>query len=248
MYYRESRIAKQYHFRTDAPHELLGVRTRDDTEYEMRWRNILKLDKLPWIAGHDFQGQALLPASGYCVMARDAAKVVLNGRPASLIELEELEFPSGITVEADSQGVETLFSLSVLPSTRENRLRSTIDATFILTSAPADGTSTMKKNFSGKLRIVLAEPSPYALPPRAAWHAEALEVSTDGFYKMMADTGLKYAGPFKGLQTMERRFDFASTTLRKRHSDDTTTLSLSPATLDTCLQTCFATYSSPGDK
>lgn len=247
-YYRESRIAKQYHFRTDAPHELLGVRTRDDTEYEMRWRNILKLDKLPWIAGHDFQGQALLPASGYCVMARDAGKAVLAGRSASLIELEDLEFPSGITLEPDSQGVETLFSLSVLPSTRENRLHSTIDATFTLTSAPADGTSTMKKNFSGKLRIVLEEPSAYTLPPRAKWHAEALEVSTDGFYKMMADTGLKYGGPFKGLQTMERRLDFASTTLKKRHSDDTTTLALSPATLDTCLQTCFATYSSPGDK
>jgi acyl transferase domain-containing protein len=247
-YYRESRIAKQYHFRADAPHELLGVRTRDDTEYEMRWRNILKLDKLPWIAGHDFQGQALLPASGYCVMARDAAKVVLAGRAASLIELEDLEFPSGITVDADYQGVETLFSLSVLPATRENRLHSTIDATFVLTSAPADGSATMKKNFSGRLRIVLAEPSAYALPPRAKWHAEALEVSTDGFYKMMADTGLRYGGPFKGLQTMERRLDFASTTLKKRHDDDTTTLSLSPATLDTCLQTCFATYSSPGDK
>lgn len=247
-YYRESRIAKQYHFRTDAPHELLGVRTRDDTEYEMRWRNIMKLDKLPWIAGHDFQGQALLPASGYCVMARDAAKAVLAGRPASLIELEDLEFPSGITLEADSQGVETLFSLSVTPATRENRIHSTIDAKFTLTSAPADGTSAMKKNFSGKLKIVLETPSPYALPARAEWHAEALEVSTDGFYKMMADTGLRYAGPFKGLQTMERRCDFASTTLKKRHSEDTTSLTLSPATLDTCLQTCFATYSSPGDK
>lgn len=247
-YYRESRLSKQYHFRTAAPHELLGVRTRDDDEYEMRWRNILKLDKLPWIEGHNFQGQALLPASGYCVMARDAAKVVLAGRAASLIELEDLEFPSGITVEADTQGVETLFSLSILPTSRENRLHSTIDATFTLTSAPADGSATMKKNFSGHLRIVLAEPSPYALPPRAKWHAEALEVSTDGFYKMMADTGLKYGGPFTGLQTMERRLDFATTTCRKRHPEDTTTMTLSPATLDTCLQTCFATYSSPGDK
>lgn len=247
-YYRESRIAKQYHFRAEAPHELLGVRTRDDTEYEMRWRNILKLDKLPWIAGHDFQGQALLPASGYCVMARDAAMVALAGRAASVIELEDLEFPSGITVEADSQGVETLFSLNILPGTRDNRLNSTIDATFVLASAPADGSATMKKNFSGRVRILLAEPSAHALPPRAKWHAEALEVSSDGFYKMMADTGLRYNGAFKGLQTMERRLDFASTTLRKRHPDDTTTLSLSPATLDTCLQTCFATYSSPGDK
>lgn len=247
-YYRESRLSKQYHFRADAPHELLGVRTRDDTQYQIRWRNILKLDKLPWIAGHDFQGLALLPASGYCVMARDAAMVVLAGRAASVIELEDLEFPSGITLEADSQGVETLFSLSVLPATRENRLHSTIEATFVLTSAPADGSAAMKKNFSGRVRIILAEPSAYSLPPRAEWHAEALDVSTDGFYEMMADTGLKYNGPFKGLQTMRRRLDFASTTLRKRHSDDTTTLSLSPATLDTCLQTCFATYSSPGDK
>jgi acyl transferase domain-containing protein len=214
----------------------------------LRWRNILKLDKIPWVQHHKFQGQALLPASGYCVMARDAAKVVLAGRRASLIELEDLVFESGITVEPDSQGVETLFSLSILPTTRENRLHSTIDATFTVTSAPADGLTPLKKNCHGRLRIVLEEPSRLALPPREAWHAEALKVSKDGFYQMMTETGLDYTGPFKGLLQVERRLNFSSTTLMKRHDEDTTTLTISPATFDTCLQSCFLTYSSPGDK
>src|SRR5262249_35407035 len=54
---RQSRVSRQYHFRTHAPHELLGVRTRDDADaVELRWRNVLHLDRLPWLSGHRFQG------------------------------------------------------------------------------------------------------------------------------------------------------------------------------------------------
>lgn len=248
IHYRESRVSRQYHFRTHGPHELLGVRTRDDDEYELRWRNILKLDKIPWIEHHKFQGQALLPASAYCVMAVDAARVVLAGRDASLIELENLQFQSGIHLEPDSQGVEVLFSLRILPASKETGLHSTIEATFTITSAPADGLSPLNKNFFGNLRIVLAKPSPYALPPRAKDLAEASTVDTNGFYEMMAETGLDYSGPFKAMVELQRRFNFSSAKVKKRHGQDTTKLTISPATLDSCLQSAFASYSSPGDK
>jgi acyl transferase domain-containing protein len=247
-HYRESRISRQYHFKSGVPHELLGVRTRDDNEFELRWRNILRTEKAPWLEHHSFQGQALVPASAYCIMALDAARVLLNGRAASLVEIQDLDIMSGISLEPDSSGTEVLFSLSVLTPPKERRKTSIIEASFSLTSCPADGTTTMKKNMSGKLRIVLGEASVSALPFREQSMSETLPASPEAFYKMMDSTGLVYSGPFRALESIQRRYRYSSTNLKRRHSADTTTLSISPATLDTCLQSAFLSYSSPGDK
>ncbi|KAK3376434.1 hypothetical protein B0T24DRAFT_700000, partial [Lasiosphaeria ovina] len=245
LHYRESRISRQFHFKTDPPHELLGSRTRDDNDHELRWRNILKLEKLPWIQGHRFQGQALLPASAYVVMAKDAAQAALAGRTVSSIELQDLKFPSGIILEPDSPGIETLFSLTV---ERTDRSEPTIEASFTLTSAVADGSITMKKNFSGKLLITLGDATLHSLPTRPAKQPETMSASPAAFYTMMAETGLDYTGPFQGLAKLDRRYDFASASLLKYHPTDTTKLGISPATLDSCLQTAFVCISSPGDK
>jgi acyl transferase domain-containing protein len=247
-YYHESRILRQYHHRTHSPHELLGTRTSDDDEYELRWRNVFHFDKIPWVEGHKFQGQAVLPASAYCVMAVDAAKVVLNGREAALIELEDVEFTSGIIMEPNSEGVEVMYSVRILPGSKDTPRQSAVEAAITMTSAPVDGKSHVKKNFSCKLRLVLAEPSPYALPPRVRGFSETFKVDENTFYSMMSDTGLGYSGPFRGILDLERRLNFSSAKVKKRHMDDTTKLSISPATLDVCFQSAFASYCSPGDK
>lgn len=252
-YWRESRVSEQYHFRKHPPNELLGVRTRDDTKFDLRWRNILKLDKLPWLAGHKFQGQALLPAAAYCSMAFEAAKIILAGRKANIIELHDLEFLSGIIVEPESLGVEILFHLSMLSSDKPAAGQPpTIDAEFKLTSTPAksSGFSPMKLNFRGKLRVILEdEDSFHPLPRRDTKpRAETLPVNVDAFYQMMEDMGLGYTGPFRALKQIDRRLNFACATLDARHSLDRTTLEVSPAALDSCFQATLATFSSPGDK
>ncbi|KAH6616021.1 hypothetical protein B0J18DRAFT_388589 [Chaetomium sp. MPI-SDFR-AT-0129] len=253
-FYRESRLSKQYHFKTDAPHELLGVRTRDDDgKHQLRWRNLLKADRLPWVQHHKFQGQALLPASAYLVMALDAAKALLGKRAASTVELCDLKFPAGIILEGNVP-VEVLFTLTV-----EEEDAEMIKASMLLTSARADSSDTsgkattaaMKKNFTGSMIITLGPPTPDALPfpTLVATRPETRPADPAAFYDMMRkDTGLEYTGPFRALQSLDRRHEFATATVR-RHDDelDTTTLKLSPAMLDGCLQTAFVTVSAPGD-
>lgn len=248
IHWRESRLSRQYHFKPDPPHELLGVRTRDDTEFELRWRNVLKFAKLPWVKHHSFQGQALVPASAYLILAVDAARVALAGRSASIIELQDLVFPTGIILEeSDPYGVETLFSLAVSRSSG-GKHNDAVEGSFILTSTTADGSTAMKMNFGGRFRILLEMPSVDALPMRGLERPETLHASTEAFYDMMAETGLRYTGPFQGLKSLDRRFEFASATVQKYHDQDTTKLSISPATLDSCLQTAFVSVSAPGDK
>ncbi|KAK0710384.1 hypothetical protein B0T21DRAFT_340648 [Apiosordaria backusii] len=242
IHWRESRISRQFHFKLEKPHELLGVRTRDDTKHLLRWRNILKLEKLAWAKHHTFQGHALLPASAYVVMAVDAAKAAVSGRSISLVELRDLKFPAGIILEPNSPGVEVLFSLNIDKDTSE-----TIEGSFTLTSAIADGRTDMKKNLTGKVTITLGSPSANTLPMRPVKRAETSTASPEAFYNMMVGTGLTYTGPFRGLQSLNRHYNFATGSLRRVHPGDTTNLKISPATLDSCLQTAFVTVSSPGD-
>ncbi|GAW22155.1 hypothetical protein ANO14919_116900 [Xylariales sp. No.14919] len=244
-YWRESRICRQYHFRAEAPHELLGVRAREDNQYEMKWRNILKLDEIPWLEHHSFQGQALLPASAYCVMALDAARFFLAGRPASLVELRDVEILSGIAIDRESPGVETLFSLHIPTGDRDG---SSIDATFALYSCTADGATKMNQHATGSLHMVLGEPpSTGILPRRQPPLSETLAADPGAFYEMMNATGLTYTGPFKALTSIQRRYRQCRATLSRFHADETTKLHVSPATLDACFQSAFLTYTSPGD-
>ncbi|KAI1862382.1 uncharacterized protein JN550_010244 [Neoarthrinium moseri] len=248
FHYRESRLSRQYHFKEDVPHELLGVRTRDDNQFELRWRNILRLEKIPWLEHHSFQGQALVPASAYCIMAFDAAHTLLKERPATLIEIKDLDILSGISVEPDAQGTEVMFTMSVTSGVGNRGLDDLLEAKFSLSSCAADGSTTMKRNMVGNLRIVLGEPRPGALPPRKRQGAETLSANPEAFYRMMDKTGLVYSGPFRALNFIERRFNFSSAGLRRHHIEDSTSLLISPATLDTCLQSAFLSYASPGDR
>ncbi|KAI2468871.1 beta-ketoacyl synthase domain-containing protein [Annulohypoxylon bovei var. microspora] len=247
LHYRESRISRQFHFKPAAPHELLGVRTRDDNEHELRWRNMLKLEKLSWVEHHSFQGHALLPASAYCIMALDAARCLLKDKSASLVELQDLQIISGINVDRDVIGTEVLFTLTVLPPNGGYDGDSIIEADFTLASSPADGTTVMRKNMMGRLKIYLGEPTLGALPPRCASKSEAFHATPESFYKMMEEIGLTYTGPFRALETIRRRYNYCSATLKRWHPEDSTTLQISPATLDSCFQSAFLTYAFPRD-
>ncbi|OTB04920.1 hypothetical protein M426DRAFT_261564 [Hypoxylon sp. CI-4A] len=247
VHYRESRISQKFHFKKSAPHELLGVRTRDDNDHELRWRNMLRLEKLPWVEHHSFQGHALLPASAYCIMALDAARSLLEGKPATVVELQDLDILGGINVDRDSAGIEVLFTLTILPQQKGPGMDSTIEASFTLASCPDDGTTAMRLNMRGNLKIHLGEPSSDALPSRDADKSETLQATPESFYKMMERTGLMYTGPFRALESIQRRYNYCSATLKRRHADDTTTLEVSPATLDSCFQSAFLSYASPAD-
>ncbi|KAK4225226.1 hypothetical protein QBC38DRAFT_511223 [Podospora fimiseda] len=246
-YWRESRLSKQYHFKTEKPHELLGVRARDDDKVQLRWRNILNADRLDWTTGHVFDGRALLPASGYLVMGLDAGRSIAGNRPVRLVELRDLVFSAGINLEPGEEGMESLFTVTIEREDIKENGEGKIEASMSLSAATA-GSTEMKKSFSGKLTVVLGQPSADLLPGRPRERAETVAAKPDAFYQMMKDTGLDYGGPFQGLQTLQRRYNFASGTLKKYHKGDTTGLTVSPATLDSCLQTAFVTVSSPGDR
>ena len=248
VHWRESRISKQYLNKTSSLHELLGARTSDDTDQDLRWRNILKSDEVPWLRDHRFQGQLIVPAAAYCVMALDAAKFLSPDKPMQMVELQDLQIHNAISIEDDSQGVETMFSLSRAHSseTRYVAGQEVIEATFTLSSAAVDGNRPMRKALTGRLVVQIGEQAPNVLPHRPGARPELYPMDLDEFYASMSDIGLGYTGPFRALVSAQRRMHVSSATLEKPHPMDSCDLPVRPALLDVCFQAAFAAFAAPG--
>ena len=249
VHWRESRLSKKYLNKPSPPHELLGTRTPDDTEQELRWRNILKLDEIPWLRDHRFQGQVIVPAAAYCVMALEASRALCVSRPVQMVELQELEIHNAISIEEDSQGVEALFSMRRVASSEslDSAGREVIKAAFSLSAAAVDGNRPMKKALSGHLIVFIGEKALDILPHRQAVRPELHALDLDAFYSSMTDIGLSYTGPFRALLSAQRRMNMSTATLQKPHESDSSGLPVRPTMLDVCFQTAFAAYASPGD-
>lgn len=249
LHYRESRLSRQYLRRRDFPNELLGTRTSDDSDFELRWRNILKPNESIWLKDHRFQGQIIVPAAAYCIMALDAGRALSVDQPIKTIEIRNLSIHSGITMDETSQGVEILFSLtrSVNSHIRPGIGDDTIEANFCISSTSVDKIQPMKKSVSGQLLVIIGKQQPAALPVIVPHNQDLNPVDLDEFYSQMQSLGLKYTGAFRALGSIDRKMDFATATLERRHPLDTSNLLVSPISLDVCFQPAFAAFASPGD-
>ena len=241
-HYRESRLVKQYLGKNDLPHELLGVRTSDDSTQELRWRNILKPSAIAWLKDHKFQGRIIVPAAAYCIMALEAARHLAGSQPTQMVELQGLEIFNAISAEEDSQGIETIFSLFTTSTDTE-----VIEASFILSSTAVDGNLPLRKAVSGRVSIALGNPHSSLLPQRPKDKPEMNAVDLEAFYASMQDIGLGYTGPFRALTSLQRRMNASVATLNKPHPEDPCKLRVRPPLLDVCFQAAFAAFAAPGD-
>ncbi|QSZ32279.1 hypothetical protein DSL72_001853 [Monilinia vaccinii-corymbosi] len=242
-FWSESRISRNYRNRVDPPHELLGIRCADDTDMEYRWRNIFKLDELPWVSGHKFQRQTLVPAAFYCSMALESSKVLANGKPIRLVELHEVDIQKAINLEENNAAVEVMFSLKPT-SPAINGSDEKVFADFWCTAA-SNG-KPMDKIFSGRIEMTLGNPTPDALSIRSSVRPVLGPLNVDRFYDSLANVGLEFTGIFRGIEKGYRRMHISSLEGRRYLSD--TQLLVHPAFLDMSLHATLAAFASPGDE
>ncbi|KAF9697439.1 hypothetical protein EKO04_005132 [Ascochyta lentis] len=246
--WRESRLNKQVRSRQDRPHELLGSRTPDDTEYEPRWRNFFKLEEMPWLRNHRIQNQIIVPAAAYCVMALEAAKVLGRGKHVQSIELLNVAIMRPIVLDEASEGTETLLSLhSNLDSKKEQS--ETIRAGFSLSSGAME-VGHLKTAATGEILIHLEdndyEDDEIPLGNKNKKEAGLRPVNVDQFYASLDKIGLNYSGAFKTLISVERRMNVASAEVAV-DQDVGTSAPVHPTWLDVCFQTFLAAFAAPRD-
>lgn len=72
-FWHEPRLAQLHRFRgSSARNDLIGLEAIYSNDLEPTWRNIVRLDDLPWLRHHEIQSVTIFPISGYASMALEA--------------------------------------------------------------------------------------------------------------------------------------------------------------------------------
>nr|AKL78827.1 GLNRPS8 [Glarea lozoyensis] len=247
-FWYESRVSENYRTRQDSCHELLGVRVADGTEQEIRWRNMLSVKEVPWLRGHQIQGEIVFPAAGYVTMALEASLSLAGERSVVAIEVQDLVIGRPISFADEESGVETLFTLTNVSNADGSATMCT--ANFTCYSSPQNHKrgSTMILTATGHLQISLGDGHSNLLSSRPIEPLNLVEVDTSRFYSALSDLGYGYSGPFKGLSTLKRKMDVGTGLVASTNSTNTAKpMLIHPAMLDSAFQAIFLGYGWPGD-
>ncbi|KAI1349204.1 polyketide synthase PksD [Xylaria sp. FL0043] len=118
-YWYESRISRDWRLREGHSPSLLGLRTSDWNPLQPRWRKMLKVDDLPWVADHVVGNTIVFPAVGSVIMAIEAVRQIASGNQTIRgYHVKEATFTSPIIVTS-GQATEVVTHLRSLQQTYE---------------------------------------------------------------------------------------------------------------------------------
>ena len=112
-YWKEGHLSQNFRFREVARHDLLGTRNIDWNPQVAQWRNVIRLEEIPWLEDHKINGQIIFPAAAMIVMAVEAV-IQLAGNTTSLrgVQVKDATFLHPIRFSEGTDKVETQLTLS----------------------------------------------------------------------------------------------------------------------------------------
>ncbi|KAF5987967.1 putative polyketide synthase [Fusarium bulbicola] len=240
-----SRVSGWYNSMQEAPHPILGRRCHDrETSQTLQWRNVLSPKEIPWLHGHQIQGQIIFPATGYISMAVEAVNIIAESK-LGLVTIEDLRIGRALAFSDDDASVESMFDLRII-----SRSDTEIEAEFSCYSGlPQNHTASMVLNATAHIKASLSTPTANRLPDIKIDDSNLREVQVDRFYDFLGRLGYNYSWPFHGTTSIRRKANLATGTLEDQSGSEwEDQLLVHPGMLDTSLQTTFAAYCCPGDE
>ncbi|KAL7786787.1 putative polyketide synthase [Trichoderma ceciliae] len=224
-YWYESRVSREWRFRKFPPHELLGNRILESDDLEPAWRNMFRLDDVPWARDHKIQDDIVLPAAAYIAMAIEAVRQ-LNGGGETDASLRQVEIQSALVLK-EQQSHEIVTHLHPV------RLTSKLDSIWYEFSISSFNGTSWTKHCAGKVRPgkdISAGSEDVGEQPR--------QVSTTGWYRIMKKVGLNYGPDFQGLSNISAYpgRNTAAATIKNRDPTRGPYYPLHPSVIDLVLQ------------
>ncbi|KAI1125318.1 acyl transferase domain-containing protein [Nemania abortiva] len=236
-YWYESRISRDYRARRSENHPLLGSQVVEVSQLEPTWRNILRLDRIPWCQDHKVGGDVVFPGTGYLAMAAEAMKQLSGTQDVSL---SQVTIASALILGPEP--TETILSM------RPHKLTNSLDSPWYeFTISSCDETSnSWSKHCFGLIRAgsdsSSEEKRPIAHLPRA--------VEPAYWYKAMRNVGLNYGPQFQGLGRISTHLlhntavaDLRLDAVLEPEPQDGAIYYFHPATSDACMQLLSAAAS-----
>ncbi|TVY37671.1 Polyketide synthase [Lachnellula subtilissima] len=251
LIWKESRSSRIFRTQSQPRHELLGhsITHGKHDKCEVHWKQLFRVNELPWLAGHSIDGEVLFPASGYLAMAYEAAtRLVDEKEPLHLVELHNIDIVRAMRLEEDSSGLEVVFTIRI--TSRSNDCITAEVACYsgaVDSAQPLDAPQAgLTVHFTGGVRLWLGQPHKDDLPPRIKPLLPMDTLDMGQLYSSLGRVGFNYAGLFQA-PSMLRRLNHAVVTLSSPPENSQIRACMHPAPVDTAIHGLFAGLSFPGD-
>jgi acyl transferase domain-containing protein/NADPH:quinone reductase-like Zn-dependent oxidoreductase len=208
-FYHESRFTKIHKHHNTARNDIIGILAPYSNDFEKTWRNVVRLDDLPWLRHHQMQGVTLFPISAFLAMALEAAaqtslatctnstsievKDLVVKTPVALIEEEELEMT--ITLRSNHQSttdnLSHEFAIRSWSSNKGWTEHCVGEITVVHGSLNDVDGERVKHARQNKLMAKSSSIAQTAVQP----------VIAENIYEQLSEIGVVYGATFQGLQS-----------------------------------------------
>ncbi|KAI0889613.1 polyketide synthase [Annulohypoxylon maeteangense] len=247
IHWQESRKSRKMRLSKQTFHQLLGDESPDSSPHHFIWKNVLKPSEIPWLEGHQVEGQIVFPAAGYVSTATEAGKFLASGQEVRLIELSNFFIQQAITFEENNSAIEVLIQLSDVDESEIDNLR----AKFTYSAALGTQATELTLVASADVRLILGSESLTSLPKRGPPTPHLINVEPQRLYGFMESLGYNFSGSFRALKSLKRKLGRSSCEFPVQifgtGDDGETPLLIHPTEFDAAFQSIILAYSYPGD-
>lgn len=209
--YHESRASKEYRYRAVLRHDLLGSKVVGNAKLRPQWRNIVRIEDVPWLGDHRLLPDAVLPGAGYIAMAVEAASRIYHEFPEPLkikgFALRDVSIRKSLVIPEDGYGVEVLTSMELVDVTTT---QSPAWATFSMSSVGRE-TNEWSEHCTGRVKVEVGltdddveveveaevEAEQHKVAPQARERVDAR-----AWYRKFSEIGFGYGPAFQPLSNI----------------------------------------------
>lgn len=224
--WNESRLAREWRLREFPHHDILGSRVLESTDHSPSWRNLLRLDVVPWIKDHDIAGDIVFPGVGYIAMAGEAIRQLTG---SSDFTARRVHIKAAMILNQDTAALEVVTQMHKIA------LTSSADSDWYSFSISSHQNGGWLKHASGEVRAGQGSEQKLTTPEIAPFPRL---VSAKAWYRKFRAMGIEYGPRFIGLRDMSADTRepqlVASVTNDSREGESP--YAIHPTTLDLVLQ------------
>jgi SAM-dependent methyltransferase len=222
-YWSESRVTRNWRLRKFPHHELLGSRMLESADIEPAWRNILRLEDVPWLVDHKIIEDVVFPCAGYIAMAGEAIRQMTGYRGYTL---KQLTVKAALVLKEQD-------STELVTSIRQVRLTDSLGSEWYEFAVSSFNGSAWIKHCVGQARSTLNRAQ-----QDKSTETFVRKIESANWYFAMKKMGLNYGPRFQGLQNISAhpKANKAAASLYDDRAMHESTYTMHPTIIDQSLQ------------
>jgi NADPH:quinone reductase-like Zn-dependent oxidoreductase/malonyl CoA-acyl carrier protein transacylase len=234
--WHESRSSSELRTRTHRRHELLGAKIPAGNGLEISWKNLLRVEDVPWLKDHKLEETIVFPGAGYLAMAIEAISQVsgLAKSAKRTIHMRNFNILSALALSGEQNTkVELFTTLRPTPITYASTSAEWWEFTVV---SFVDGISTT--HATGTVRITTDD---LPISTKSQVPSDALEPSAPRvWYEKLAKKGLNFGPQFRTITDFKicrlKTLQNCTATVPLHQDTDDELYPIHPVTIDAMLQ------------